>query len=839
MKKQDDQISDATILRQRAEKRLKKLKLDTNTQGGVSHQSDAETMKLLHELQVHQIELEMQNAELTKSKEEVELAKEKYTELYDFAPSGYITLTKESKISELNYTAARMLGKVRMHLKDSSFGFFVSEKTRQVFNLFFMNVFKSKIKEICELILIIEDGSQSYVHVEGIISQNGQQCFTSLVDITQQKQAELLQKKNEELIVAREKAEISEQITREYLYKLNETKEKVEENVARITALLSAIPDMMFILNRDGVFIEYHTDHLEKLFTSPEMFIGKNISQIFSPDIAQEFKSVLEKAIKTKQLQLCEYELPLQNGNANFECRLIALENDKILSIIRDITERKKTEQALNDSNELLSLFVKHSPIYAFIKDVTPNEGRVIMASDNYKDMIGIAGSEMVGKSMHELFPADLADKFTVDDWKVISDGQIFKVDEELNGRSYTSIKFPISIGGKNLLAGYSIDITERKQAEIALKESENKFRTIADYTYDWEFWLSPENTLIYVSPSCQKITGYSTKEFKDNPNLMKEIIHIDDLYLYRKHEVFVYKYKTSSEIDFRIINRNGHIRWINHICQPVLDENGNFIGIRGSNRDITRRKANEKEIMELNEKLKILNTDKDRFISILAHDLKNPFNTILGLLELLSKNIDKYEIHKIEDFINRIKKSALNTFNLLDDLLMWVRSQSGKLTFEPQELNFTDVCNGVIDILKINAINKKISINHALPNEISVFTDINMLKTILRNLVSNAIKFTNKGGKIEIFAEQELSFTTITVSDNGTGIKPETLAKLFDSSQKNTTAGTENESGTGLGLLLCKEFIEKSGGKIWVESEVGKGSKFKFTLHGTKSETF
>ena len=225
------------------------------------------------------------------------------------------------------------------------------------------------------------------------------------------------------------------------------------------------------------------------------------------------------------------------------------------------------------------------------------------------------------------------------------------------------------------------------------------------------------------------------------------------------------------------------------------------------------------------------LNADKDLFISILAHDLRSPFNTLLGLSELLTEDIRQYDIDEIENIVNHINKSAQNTYNLLEDILMWARTQSGKIPFKPQKLSFTDICKDILEILKPNANAKNITINYSAADEINVFADIDMLKTVLRNLVSNAIKFTNKDGAININAEENSGNVTISVSDNGIGITPDNLAKLFDISQVLTTTGTAEETGTGLGLLLCKEFVEKHGGKIWVESEIGKGSDFKFTL--------
>jgi len=161
----------------------------------------------------------------------------------------------------------------------------------------------------------------------------------------------------------------------------------------------------------------------------------------------------------------------------------------------------------------------------------------------------------------------------------------------------------------------------------------------------------------------------------------------------------------------------------------------------------------------------------------------------------------------------------------------LWARTQQGSFSFNPQKLSFTDICKNILEMLNSNAEAKNIAINCLTADKLIVFADIDMFKTVLRNLVSNAIKFTNTGGTININAEQTNSNVTISVSDNGIGIIPDILTKLFDISEVITTMGTEEESGTGMGLLLCKEFVEKHGGKIWVESEVGKGSKFEFTL--------
>jgi signal transduction histidine kinase len=266
-----------------------------------------------------------------------------------------------------------------------------------------------------------------------------------------------------------------------------------------------------------------------------------------------------------------------------------------------------------------------------------------------------------------------------------------------------------------------------------------------------------------------------------------------------------------------------------------ILDENGKAAVVMGIVQDITERKLTQMKIQTQNEELKKLNSDKDRFMSILAHDLKNPFNAILGFLELLSTNVRNYEIGVIEQQINIVFQSALHVYELLDDILNWARAQAGKLPFNPKQINFEEICADVFDLLSENSNAKQITTNFAQGNTVEIFADKNMLKAILRNLVSNAIKFTPKGGQIDVFATNLENEIQITVADNGVGIDGEKLKRLFDKTQVVTTPGTEKENGTGLGLLLCQEFVGMHHGKIWIESKLGLGSKIIFTIPNHK----
>lgn len=245
---------------------------------------------------------------------------------------------------------------------------------------------------------------------------------------------------------------------------------------------------------------------------------------------------------------------------------------------------------------------------------------------------------------------------------------------------------------------------------------------------------------------------------------------------------------------------------------------------------NITAHKQFEQALIESESRLIELNTTKDKLYSIIAHDLRSPFNSILGFSDLLIDIAKSQDLEKIQEFSSLINYTARNTLVLLDNLLDWEKSQTGQIKFNPEKLNLSTVIQNVLKVKASDAIIKNISLSF-IPLDINVYADQNMLKTVLRNLISNAIKFTNLNGVININTIQNQDFCEITISDNGVGMTSKTCNNLFDIDISVTTKGTSGEKGSGLGLLLCKEFVEKHNGKINVQSELGKGSDFKFTL--------
>jgi two-component system sensor histidine kinase/response regulator len=246
---------------------------------------------------------------------------------------------------------------------------------------------------------------------------------------------------------------------------------------------------------------------------------------------------------------------------------------------------------------------------------------------------------------------------------------------------------------------------------------------------------------------------------------------------------------------------------------------------------EIEERKIAEETLRQSRADLQSSNSAKDKFFSIIAHDLKSPFNAILGLANLLLDDYDHIDRGQQLEFIDGIKVTAENTFKLLQNLLDWAQTQTGNIQFEPQPFYLQPLAADIVALVKASANNKNIALEAIIPEDIFVFADRNMVSTVIRNLLINAVKFSHPGGTITFSVKALPAMVEIRVSDNGVGISSEKLAKLFCLECNTVSYGTSGEEGTGLGLILCKEFVSRNGGELWVESQVGLGSHFFFTL--------
>ncbi len=1181
---QKDKLA-AEFKRQRIEELQNKNKIES-----FSLLSEEEIQKLIYELHVYQVELEMQNDELIRAKEQADTAIEKYAGLYDFAPSGYFTLSDVGEIVELNLFGAQMLGRDRNYLKNKLFGFFVSAESKPVFTDFLEKLFNNYRKESCELTLITNHHSPIDVHLTGIVNKNGNQCLLTAIDISESKTSKVALLESMELysdLVSNQSAgiyrilvqtlkngnsivestsleyanerfydlfeidsslnfkdinssvidkihpdeldefirlnEIAQQSIKPFLWegrllldkrikwvRFESTPRKLEDGSIRWTGfvvditgqkemelelrksndmhkaiLLSAI-DGFCLLNIKGQILEvnetycrmsgyceqelltmsiqdleseetidliklhiqqiceqgcdtfeskhkskdgswfdvelniqyqsfeggrfvvfihditkrklaekallerearlnqtHEIAHLgswelnlatQKLIWSDEVYrifgvdpkelnvnhsafmefvhpedrealehayftsvrdemegyeiehriirrntgeiryvhekcnhlrdgSGKTIGSVGMVQDITELRLALdalkrsESLLRTTQkitkvggwewniekktmfwteelyhlhdfnsadfvlgsiehrfrslecylpedryivneaytrclekMESQSFELPFKTaaGRRLWVRSLIepVIENGKVISvsgIVMDITAQRRAERLLRENEEIFKCFLEYSPVYVFFKDYNI---RSLRLSRNYEQLLGKPIEDLLDKNMNDLFPSELAKKMIEDDQRVIREGKMIKVDEELNGRFYTTLKFPINTeGNPGYLAGFTIDITDQKLAEKELIESRELYRDLVELAVDGVLVGSNDGIIIDANSCLCSMLG----------------INRDSLIgTYFGNLVFTRDSLKKYPTQLNEIELGGVTMSERNILRPDGNEviieirtkmmpNGTYQSIF---RDITRRKIAETELKRKNLELQRINAEKDKYFSIIAHDLRSPLSGLLGLTQLMARGLHRMTLDEINDLTVLLSNSATNLFRLLSNLLEWSRMQRGLIKPLPTSILLKPEIDESLVTVVENANHKNITIEINIAAELRVFSDKIMLDTILRNLTSNGVKFTKKGGNVTVSARLTRdNMIEISIADSGIGMSKKMINNLFRLDVNTNRRGTEGELSTGLGLMICKDFVQILGGKLWVESEEGKGTIAHFTL--------
>ena len=373
-------------------------------------------------------------------------------------------------------------------------------------------------------------------------------------------------------------------------------------------------------------------------------------------------------------------------------------------------------------------------------------------------------------------------------------------------------------------------DITERKKTQDALRESEEKYRTIVETANEGLWIVDSDGKTTYVNQRLADMLGYTIEEMMTNPW---------QLFLYETEipisETRIGQLTGNLEIEesyeLTLKRKDGNPLWVLVHASILTDNKGRHMGSVGMISDISDLKRKENELKQNELKLRELIDTKDKFFNIIAHDMKNPFTSLIGSSELLVENIDQLGTEKIKALAIIINDASKHGYGILLNLLDWSRSQTGMLKLNPEVINLRNLIDEQIKNLAHISNNKEIEVNSSAKNDIFITADKNIINTILRNLISNAVKYSHRKGVVIINATQNDKKCIISVKDNGIGISPEKLERIFKLENKLSAPGTENEQGTGLGLKLCKELVEKIEGEIWAESIENKGSEFKFSI--------
>jgi PAS domain S-box-containing protein len=665
-------------------------------------------------------------------------------------------------------------------------------------------------------------------------------------------------------------------VTRDITNRKN-TEEALAKEHFLINALMNNLTDHVYFKDLQSKFIRNNKAHAHSFgLENPDQVIGKSDFDFFAEEAALQAFNDEQRIIETGESILKEEKLTRIDGSVVwFSAMKMPLRDNsgKIIGtfgISRDITDWKKTEVALKHSEERFRSVAQTANDAIITIDT---RGYVCGWNRSAENMFGYSEEEILRQSLNIVIPDDYLNRHikakvllemrgtTSSDNKTIEllglkkGGNTFPLELSLSGWETAEGKF---------FTGIVRDITNRKRTELenlinyeitkGITSTSNLdellkliHQSLGKVVYAENFFIALHN---------QKTSFFSFPYFVDKYDTTPLETSMDkscSAFVFRTVKPILLTQKIFDQLleqgEVELVGSNSP-SWIgiplqtpskvigvlvlqHYEKEDVYTENDlRFLSSIGTQIALAiERKKTEEEITLKNELLQAINAEKDKFFSIIAHDLRGPLSAFVAATQIITEEVQNMSIEEIRDITNSMKTSATNIYSLLENLLEWSRLRRGGMDFIPVTINLKNSITSSTEILNETARKKNIGIEISISEDLQVNADNHMFETIVRNLVSNAIKFTPAGGKVKIEASiSEDHFVETRIVDSGIGMSPELIAKLFQIDEKTSRPGTEGEPSTGLGLLLCKEFIEKNGGKIAVQSEIGKGSTFSFT---------
>ena len=656
---------------------------------------------------------------------------------------------------------------------------------------------------------------------------------------------------------------------------LRQSEEKVRKSCEKYKIAYMNSPDAINI-NRlsDGMYVSVNDGFTKILGYTENDAIGRSSLEMniwVNPEDRENLVKELESGGNVK-----DYEADFLSKTGNIvpgllSASLIDLDGvPHILTVVRDITASKKAEEALAKEQFLINSLMNNLSDHVYFKDLN---SKFIRTNKSHAISFGLSDPKhVIGKSDFDFFTEQAANQAFEDEQAIIKTGQSIFKEEKLTRKDcsdvwFSAMKMPLRDNDGKIIGtfGISRDITGRKRSELenyALFEiiqgitstdkldellklihnslgkvvyADNCFVALKDQTsglFSFPYFVDKVDTTpipTSMGKSCSDYVFRTVKPLLLNQKKFDSLVEQGEVELIGSNSpswIGIPLQTPSKVIGVLVLQHYEKENVYSENDLKFLVSIGNQIAIA-----IERKKA-EEEISFKNEQLQLINAEKDKFFSIIAHDLRGPLSAFVDATQILTEEIQNMDLEEIKDITMSMKTSASNIYGLLENLLEWSRLRRGAMDFVPENLNLKKKIEASIDVLSESARKKRIGLTISVPGELEIRADIHMFDTIIRNLISNAIKFTISGGKVIVTANYNGDhYIVVKISDSGIGMTPELKNKLFQIDEKTSRPGTEGETSTGLGLLLCKEFIEKHGGKIWVESSVGQGSTFSFSL--------
>lgn len=604
----------------------------------------------------------------------------------------------------------------------------------------------------------------------------------------------------------------------------------LRESEERFKAFMDNIPGAAFIKDKDYKLIYCNKKYAAMTGKTPEELINSNTLDDVPEELIAQYREENEKVFNQNQIIIAESFYEFQGELSHwltYKFPIIIINDILMGAVSIDITDRKKAELALKESEKNLSIILENIPLGVFAHNL---DGNIRLVNKTSEEYTGYSREELMNMTVGDIDEGSITRNDREVIWLYLNKHGGYKRFRAEHIRKDGS-KYPIEISitsvtfnNEKVILGLVQDITDRIKAEKEIKESEMFLESIFEGTSNSIFVIDVKRDNFYYNrfnKVAEQHTGLKSKDI-----IGKTSFDVFDKETAEKmHQQYRRCLKTGEQIYYEeYVEVLGKEYWFLTSLNPLKDENGMIYRIVGTATDITERKMAEEKLAELN-------ASKDKFFDIIAHDLTSPFSGFIGLTQSLIEDFEYMTLNDLQEIANSVNESAQNLFMLIRNLLEWSTTQTGRIKLQKEIFLLNDVIEDKENLFKLNLNQKKIEFTKDLDAMLTINADKKMISTIIGNIISNAIKFTKLRGHINIKTEKTEDGVSIIISDNGTGMDKDKVNNLFKIDKSTKSKGTSGEQGTGLGLILSKEFVDLHGGSIYIESEVDNGTVVKITI--------